>query len=299
MDNLQTGTFIKELRKERGLTQKELAEQLHLTDRAVSKWERGLCAPDLSTLEPLAAALGVTITELIAGRRLTETPHMDEIEENVQNTLRYSKEELSQHARTQRRHYLLAGAGLLAIICVCLAVLWWKGTFNIACRAASPDGTCLLTVYDRDIAIDRFSKEPHITVVTHYPPGEGWSTVIYGGVFQDAWWSPDSKQFVLAFQEEDGTTRLVLHSRTGHNTSNLNAYLSIGVEQSELNKYDFQDSDGVFPDIEYQFLQWSADSQAMLINYAFTDSTLQRHEGYFWYNCFTGQVAGTLKLQTT
>ena len=51
MDNLQTGAFIRELRKEQGMTQKELASRLHITDRAVSKWERGLCAPDLSMLE--------------------------------------------------------------------------------------------------------------------------------------------------------------------------------------------------------------------------------------------------------
>ena len=74
MDNLQTGAFIRELRKDKGLTQKDLAGQLHITDRAVSKWERGLCAPDLATLEPLAEILGVTVTELIAGKRMEETP---------------------------------------------------------------------------------------------------------------------------------------------------------------------------------------------------------------------------------
>ena len=57
MDNAKTGTFIKELRKEKHLTQKELADLLHVTDRAVSKWERGLCAPDISLLEPLALSL--------------------------------------------------------------------------------------------------------------------------------------------------------------------------------------------------------------------------------------------------
>ena len=64
MDNLQTGAFIWELRKEQGMTQKELADRLHITDRAVSKWERGLCAPDISLLESLAETLGVSILEL-------------------------------------------------------------------------------------------------------------------------------------------------------------------------------------------------------------------------------------------
>ena len=57
MDNITTGSFIKELRKEKNMTQKQLADHLHITDRAVSKWERGVCAPDISLLEPLAEIL--------------------------------------------------------------------------------------------------------------------------------------------------------------------------------------------------------------------------------------------------
>ena len=294
MDNSKTGAFIRELRKEKGLTQKDLAEQLHITDRAVSKWERGLCAPDLSTLEPLADILGVTVTELISGKRIEETPHKTEIEESVQSTLQYSKEELRQKTRTLRKKYRIAAGSLLALLLLVLAVLWWKGIFNIIHRSESPDGTGLLTVYDRDIAIDRFSREPHITVINKYPDST-WSTVIYSGVFQDAWWSPDSEKIVIAFQDEE-VSRLVVHSRTTHNTSNLNASLSIGVEQSELGKYDFQDSDGIFPEIEYQFLQWGLDSRSMLIYYSFIDTAQALHEGYSWYNCETGEIAATLEL---
>ena len=110
MDNLQTGAFIRELRKEQGMTQKELASRLHITDRAVSKWERGLCAPDLSTLEPLAELPGVTVTELLAGRRMTEAPHKEEIEANVRNVLRYSGDELRQAARALRKNTGSSGA---------------------------------------------------------------------------------------------------------------------------------------------------------------------------------------------
>ena len=55
MDQKQTGRFIAERRRELGLTQKELAEKLGITDRAVSKWENGRCMPDLSLLRPLSA----------------------------------------------------------------------------------------------------------------------------------------------------------------------------------------------------------------------------------------------------
>ena len=64
------GAFISEKRKVLGMTQKELAEKLFLSDKAVSKWERGLSLPDVSVLMPLAQALGVTVTELLEGEEL-------------------------------------------------------------------------------------------------------------------------------------------------------------------------------------------------------------------------------------
>ena len=54
MDNVKFGQFIAKLRKEKNMTQKELAEKLHLTDKAISKWERGLSFPDIATLKPLS-----------------------------------------------------------------------------------------------------------------------------------------------------------------------------------------------------------------------------------------------------
>ena len=78
MDNTKTGQLIKELRKGKGMTQKELAEMLHITDRAVSKWERGLCAPDIALLEPLAGILGCSVLDLIAGERGTQAERSEE-----------------------------------------------------------------------------------------------------------------------------------------------------------------------------------------------------------------------------
>ena len=86
----------------------------------------------------------------------------------------------------------------------------------------------------------------------------------------------------------------------GHSASNLNAYLSMGVDWGELSDGEPQyPEEGVFPDVAYQFLQWSPDSRSMLISYSFSDTDGTRHEGYFWYNCETGTVTGTLKLQAS
>lgn len=68
----KTGALIASVRKEKGLTQKELAVTLHVSDTTVSKWERGIGFPDVSLVEPLAAALGLTIGELFAGERAAE-----------------------------------------------------------------------------------------------------------------------------------------------------------------------------------------------------------------------------------
>lgn len=70
MDKTQMGNFIKEQRMALGLTQQQLAEQLHVTNKAVSRWETGNAYPDIALLDDLAAALSVSIEELCRGERM-------------------------------------------------------------------------------------------------------------------------------------------------------------------------------------------------------------------------------------
>lgn len=65
MDAKMFGAFLARVRRAQGLTQAELAEQLHVTDKAVSRWERGVGLPDINTLEPLADALGLSLADLM------------------------------------------------------------------------------------------------------------------------------------------------------------------------------------------------------------------------------------------
>jgi transcriptional regulator with XRE-family HTH domain len=69
MDSKELGKFIATLRKEKQITQAELAKRLNVTDKAVSRWERGVGFPDINTLEPLADVLGVSMTELMKCKR--------------------------------------------------------------------------------------------------------------------------------------------------------------------------------------------------------------------------------------
>ena len=70
MDNYITGAAIRALREKRRMTQAQLAEALCVSDKAVSKWERGRGLPDITLIEPLAAALGVSVPELLSGRAI-------------------------------------------------------------------------------------------------------------------------------------------------------------------------------------------------------------------------------------
>lgn len=68
MSNKTTGEIISSIRREKGLTQKDLAEKLNVTDKAVSKWERDIALPDINTLPELANILGISIEELITAK---------------------------------------------------------------------------------------------------------------------------------------------------------------------------------------------------------------------------------------
>lgn len=88
MEREKIGEFISGLRKSRNLTQKELAEQLGVTDKAVSKWERGAGYPDISMLRPLAEVLGTSVNELLEGEASNVSSDTDS--KDLENALDYA-----------------------------------------------------------------------------------------------------------------------------------------------------------------------------------------------------------------
>ena len=83
MDQIKIGKFISEKRKEKGLTQMQLAEKLGITDRAVSKWETGKSLPDASIMLELCATLGVTVNDLLCGEEVSMKNYSEEAEKNL------------------------------------------------------------------------------------------------------------------------------------------------------------------------------------------------------------------------
>lgn len=83
MNQIKIGAFISELRKEKGLTQASLAEKLNITDRAVSKWERGISLPDSSIMLPLCEILEINVNELLTGERINMENYDKKAEELI------------------------------------------------------------------------------------------------------------------------------------------------------------------------------------------------------------------------
>ena len=136
MDNLKTGALIAAQRKEHNLTQQELAEQLHISDRTVSKWERGAGFPDVALLEPLADALDLSVLDLIQGEKNREP--VSEL------TLRSVIAATSTHIRKTTRQQIskwMAEAFLLAMSALFLfMIIDYTGLFNQKVSMVIPVG---------------------------------------------------------------------------------------------------------------------------------------------------------------
>lgn len=83
MNQVKIGQFILSLRKEQHLTQRELADQLHISDKTVSKWETGRGLPEVSLMIPLCEILHISVNELLSGERLAESDYKKKAEENM------------------------------------------------------------------------------------------------------------------------------------------------------------------------------------------------------------------------
>ena len=127
IDKEKFGAFVAQLRKEKGITQKELAQKVYVSDKAVSKWERGLSMPDITLLIPLAQALGITVTELLECQRLEQTAmDSDRVEELMHRVISYSEETPAERRRRRRQEAILYAVSLVTVALELLG-LWAAG----------------------------------------------------------------------------------------------------------------------------------------------------------------------------
>lgn len=118
MDSKVFGQFIAKTRKEKGMTQADLAEIIGVTDKAVSRWERGIGFPDINTLEPLASALDLSIFELMRSERSDMKEKKDGLSENEVTELMASAVEMAKENRRQDKISVWLGAGVTVMVAV-------------------------------------------------------------------------------------------------------------------------------------------------------------------------------------
>ena len=100
MNQIKIGKFIAECRKDKNLTQEQLAEMLNTTNKSISKWENGNCLPDSSLYEPLCNILEITINELFAGQRIEKEDYQRMADANLMRMLKYKLYQLSDKSVT-------------------------------------------------------------------------------------------------------------------------------------------------------------------------------------------------------
>ena len=99
MDQVKIGQFIKAMRKEKNLTQREVAEKLNISEKTVSKWETGNGLPEVGLMLPLCKLLEISVNELLSGARLDEKLYFEKAEQNIMS--------LIQERQRQKRKLLL------------------------------------------------------------------------------------------------------------------------------------------------------------------------------------------------
>lgn len=148
MNSIKTGEFIAKLRKEKNLTQKELAEKLYVSDRAVSKWERGLSMPDISILEALGQYLDVSVSEILKGEKIKEMTKK-KYDEIVKDSIPFY----------QKKYFKNKFTKIIIGVITIITILY----FLILCIGETNYGSVSWKVFDSEYSIDvpSFSSKMH------------------------------------------------------------------------------------------------------------------------------------------
>lgn len=117
MDQIQIGKFIAQVRKEKDLTQRQLADLLSISDKTVSKWECGKGLPEVSLMLPLCDTLQITVNDLLSGERVSDTNYQRKAEENMMNLIQENEE------NRKRMVLSIITGGITVIAVISIAVI--------------------------------------------------------------------------------------------------------------------------------------------------------------------------------
>ena len=176
MDTVKIGKYIAQKRKNLGLTQRDIAEQLGMSDKSVSKWERGVCLPDVSVYMELCRIIGISLNEFIAGVDIEQVELQEKSEQNILD--------VTKDANYKKRRLK---AIIAVLVCICVAVtslsgyLLWK-RFHVETNYIEPfdensaEMRILKLVDAGPFVLYKFSTDKNISqatvMITCYEKGE-------------------------------------------------------------------------------------------------------------------------------
>lgn len=293
MDKSCFGNFIARQRRQLGMTQRDLAEQLHVTDRAVSKWGRGCSYPDVTLLEPLAAALEVSVEELPTGHQREPEPLGA-----VQAVLAISGEEKKR--LVQRRRTALAAIAAALVLAV-LLVMQGNGALMTDYETVSPDGNISLRVYRTAIGncFQVKTDEPLYMEGALCPYcGRGigeWKTAQPLGTrlhtLESLQWSADGQYLLLSGTTESRRQPAYLDLwdfsayGQGHPLSRQVLDTEILVQLSGVSEHSF------VPDVALSDAVWIGGGHRLKLSYSYQDTDGLGRSGTLVYDADTGRVA--------
>ena len=127
MDIVKMGSFLAELRKEHNLTQAELGEKLGVTNKTISRWETGNYMPPVEMLEELSNMYGMTINELLSGKKLSTEEYKEMAETNIKETLKASTFELKEKQEYFKKKWLRDHVAIMVFVGICIIGVFVAG----------------------------------------------------------------------------------------------------------------------------------------------------------------------------
>ena len=127
MDLVQTGKFIAALRKEHGLTQEQLGEILYVSNKTVSRWETGTYLPPAEALLAMSEMFGVSINEILSGKRLSTEEYQAAAEENLQQAIKAGSFSLKDKISFYKRKWLKEHIAIMCFWGICIIGVFAAG----------------------------------------------------------------------------------------------------------------------------------------------------------------------------
>ena len=129
MDQIKTGNYIAGLRKEKNMTQRELAERINVSDKTISKWETGKSMPDLDCIGALCETLGVSVNEIISGESLSADDYSRKAEETIMTLM-------EENEKNKKGNMTMTVVGIVMLIIAIIMLFFGGGSMGMAISPA-------------------------------------------------------------------------------------------------------------------------------------------------------------------